>query len=146
MRGRETEPASEKQGRKRPGRRQKKNPNGPLLWSGIGLAAAVLQAAGVWARTSGRQAETPVGESGPPVSEGPELDANPPQLLGVKDITVTAGGTISYRDGVSALDDVDGAVPFQVDAGAVDLGTPGVSRSSIPPGTRRGTRPRPPPP
>lgn len=126
MRGRETEPAPEQQDRKTPGRRLRKNPNGPFLWAGIGIATAILLAAGVWARTSGQQAETPEGESEPPVSEGPELDTNPPQLLGVKDITVTAGGTISYRDGVSALDDVDGTVPFQVDAGAVDLTTPGV--------------------
>ncbi len=55
-------------------------------------------------------------------------DATPPQLLGVKDITVMAGGSVSYRDGVSAVDDVDGPVSFQVDAGAVDLSEPGEYR------------------
>lgn len=54
---------------------------------------------------------------------GPDTEA--PRLLGVKDITVMVGGSVSYRDGVSALDDVDGPVPFQVDAGAVDLSEPG---------------------
>lgn len=54
---------------------------------------------------------------------GPDTEA--PRLLGVKDIIVMAGGSVSYRDGVSALDDVDGPVPFQVDAGAVDLSEPG---------------------
>lgn len=71
-------------------------------------------------------------ESGPvsPALEsgGTQADTTPPQLLGTKDITVMAGGSVSYRDGVSAVDDVDGTVPFQVDAGAVDLSEPGEYR------------------
>ncbi len=62
----------------------------------------------------------------PPESGELEPDTTPPRLLGVKDITVVIGETVSYREGVSAVDDVDGTVPFQVDAGAVDLAAPGV--------------------
>lgn len=53
-------------------------------------------------------------------------DTEAPRLLGLGGLTVEAGGTILYRDGVSAVDDVDGPVPLQIDAGAVDLNKAGV--------------------
>ena len=93
------------------------------LW--IGIAAACLAAAlGIWA-FSARQVEPEAEVSDPPESLEPMPDTEAPRLLGVKDITVMVGESVSYRDGVSALDDVDGSVPFQVDAGAVNLSEPG---------------------
>ena len=54
-------------------------------------------------------------------STDPPADVTPPQLLGVRDLTVALNGTLSYRDGVSAEDDVDGPVAVTIDAAAVDL-------------------------
>ena len=54
-------------------------------------------------------------------SDVPAADVTAPQLLGVRDLTVALNGTVSYRDGVSAVDDVDGPVAVTIDAAAVDL-------------------------
>lgn len=48
-------------------------------------------------------------------------DVTAPELLGVQDLTVAMNGTAFYRDGVSAVDDVDGPVAVEIDATAVDL-------------------------
>ena len=72
--------------------------------------------------------ETP-GESLPateavPVTETP-ADTEGPVIPGVQPLTVLVGGTPNYRDGVTAVDDLDGPVPFQVDSSQVDLNVPG---------------------
>lgn len=56
----------------------------------------------------------------------PEPDTVPPNISGAHNITVEPGGTVSYRSGVSATDDVDGPVKLSIDASYVDLDTPGV--------------------
>ena len=48
-------------------------------------------------------------------------DKEPPVIKGAKDLTVTVGGTISYRDGVTVTDNMDENVQLQVDAGQVNL-------------------------
>ena len=53
-------------------------------------------------------------------------DTTAPTISGVKDITVYAGGTVSYRSGVSVTDDYDEAVTLTVDSTKVDLSTVGV--------------------
>lgn len=54
------------------------------------------------------------------------FDVTPPTFDGVRDQNVRVGGTVSYREGVTASDNVDGEnIPFDVDASAVDLNTPG---------------------
>lgn len=53
-------------------------------------------------------------------------DREPPCLIGIKDITVPVGKSVSYRSGVSAVDAVDGAVLLHIDAGAVNLDKPGI--------------------
>lgn len=88
-------------------------------------AAALCVALALGACSPGLDRPGPETGSAPLESGGTGPDTEAPRLLGVKDITVMAGGSVSYRDGVSALDDVDGPVPFQVDAGAVDLSEPG---------------------
>lgn len=52
-------------------------------------------------------------------------DTQGPVFAGLQDWTVTAGETISYREGVTATDNVDGAVLFRVDAEQVDLSQAG---------------------
>lgn len=53
-------------------------------------------------------------------------DTEGPVFSGLHDIEVEVGATISYREGVSAEDAVDGPVAFQVDADEVDLNKAGV--------------------
>ena len=53
-------------------------------------------------------------------------DTTPPVISGVKDKTVTAGGTVSYREGVSVTDDCDPNVQLNVDSSAVNLNAAGV--------------------
>lgn len=123
MQGIETEPVA----RPQTGRAYRGSLSGKkrrTAW--LGIAAAVFALA--LGACAPRQAEDGPGTaaSDPPATEEPAPDTEAPRLLGVKDITVALGGTISYRDGVSAVDDVDGTVPFQVDAGAVDLAVPGI--------------------
>ena len=94
----------------------------PRLWVWI-VAALCLMVLGAWSLSS-RQAEPGTGSNSS--GEGDVVpDTVAPQLLGIQDLTVAVGGSVSYRDGVSAVDDVDGPIPFQVDAEAVDLTTPG---------------------
>lgn len=52
-------------------------------------------------------------------------DTEPPVIQGTHDLTAAVGMTLSYRNGVSAVDGVDGPVPLQIDASAVDLTQPG---------------------
>lgn len=54
-------------------------------------------------------------------SAEPPADVTAPQLIGVRDLVVALNGTVSYRDGVSAVDDVDGPVAVTIDAAGVDL-------------------------
>lgn len=51
--------------------------------------------------------------------------ANAPQFEGLTDLYVRVGNTISYKSGVTAVDDKDGAVSFTVDAAQVDLNAEG---------------------
>ena len=52
-------------------------------------------------------------------------DREGPVFEGLHDWTVTAGETVSYREGVTATDNVDGNVRFEVNADGVDLAQPG---------------------
>ena len=52
-------------------------------------------------------------------------DREPPVIAGAQDLTVPAGGSISYRNGVTVTDDTDASVALQVDASQVDLAVPG---------------------
>ena len=61
-------------------------------------------------------------ETAPPTEEP---DTEGPVISGVQTLTTVAGGTLSYRDGVTAVDDRDGPVMFQVDSSQVDLNTVG---------------------
>lgn len=52
-------------------------------------------------------------------------DVTPPVIEGVKELTITAGGSVSYKKGVTVTDDYDEAVELMVDHSAVDTDTPG---------------------
>ena len=53
------------------------------------------------------------------------VDVTPPVFSGIKTRQINFNGEISYRDGVSAYDEVDGEVRFTVDASAVRMDTAG---------------------
>lgn len=52
-------------------------------------------------------------------------DTTAPVFEGLRDITVYAGEGVAYRQGVTCRDNVDGEIDYTVDAGRVDLFTPG---------------------
>ena len=54
-----------------------------------------------------------------------ENDTQPPIISGVKNIEIVVGDSVSFRNGVTAYDEKDGTVEFEVNAEAVDLSTPG---------------------
>ncbi len=54
------------------------------------------------------------------------VDKTPPVLHGLKDLLVTAGGSVSYLSGVTATDDCGGEISISVDTAEVDLKTVGV--------------------
>lgn len=89
------------------------------IWPGAGLAVAVCLALAALASCAGQSA----GSGGESAADAPDVTA--PQLLGVRDLTVAMNGMAYYREGVSAVDDVDGPVAVEIDAGAVDLTAPG---------------------
>jgi hypothetical protein len=60
-----------------------------------------------------------------PPEPQPEPDTTPPVIECIKNLETDQGVAPSYREGVSATDETDGAVPFTVDTSAVDLETPG---------------------
>ncbi len=53
------------------------------------------------------------------------VDAEPPQILGVKDLQAYIGDGIAYRTGISYSDNCHGEVSLEVDSSAVDLHTEG---------------------
>lgn len=55
-----------------------------------------------------------------------DIDSQPPEILGVKDIALYEGDTVSYRAGVSVVDDRDENPSLEIDTQGVDLSTPGV--------------------
>jgi len=52
-------------------------------------------------------------------------DTIPPEIRGAVDITVFEGATVLYREGVTAWDNADGYINFDVDSSAVKLNTVG---------------------
>lgn len=55
----------------------------------------------------------------------PPADTAPPVISGTHDLTVAVGESLSYRAGVTAADEVDGAVTLHVDSSGVNLTQPG---------------------
>lgn len=52
-------------------------------------------------------------------------DSTPPKISGVREITMHAGGSVSYKQGVTATDDYDKNPVLTVDTGGVDIYTVG---------------------
>lgn len=73
--------------------------------------------------------ETPIPTVPPAPTSSPEAtvppDTRPPLISGAHDLTATVGASLSYRSGVTAVDETDGDVPLKIDASAVDLTQPG---------------------
>lgn len=55
-----------------------------------------------------------------------DKDKTPPQILGVHDISIFAGDTVAYMDGVIAVDETDGTVEVTVDKTEVNIKQGGV--------------------
>lgn len=55
-----------------------------------------------------------------------EADTEAPVFMGVGDLSVTLGETVSYRSGVSCIDNCDGEVEYTIDNSLVDLSVVGV--------------------
>ncbi len=53
------------------------------------------------------------------------IDKQAPTITGAKDVEVYAGKTVAYRNGVTAVDDLDEAPVLNVNSSAVDLSAPG---------------------
>lgn len=53
-------------------------------------------------------------------------DFEPPVINGVEDQTVTVGGTIAYKKGITVTDNIDTEVTLEVDSSQVNLQEPGV--------------------
>lgn len=83
------------------------------IWLKAGLTAVCLAVLASCAVSPDQSAGSDISAVAP--------DVTAPRLLGVQDLTVAMNGMISYRDGVSAEDDVDGPVAVEIDAEAVDL-------------------------
>ena len=63
-----------------------------------------------------------------------EADTIAPEIRGVSDLTIAQGSNVLYREGVTAWDNVDGDIDFEVDSSAVDnnkLGTYTVTYTAI---------------
>ena len=58
-------------------------------------------------------------------SPAPSSDQQPPVITGARDLEVTVGRAISYRQGVSATDDSGEDAKLTIDSSKVDLSTPG---------------------
>ncbi|HHY81698.1 MAG TPA: DUF5011 domain-containing protein [Clostridiales bacterium] len=52
-------------------------------------------------------------------------DTQPPVFSGIKDIVVFEGESVSYKNGITAVDDKDGEVDFKVNSSKVNLRKPG---------------------
>lgn len=91
------------------------------IWPRAGLVIAACLAAAALASCAGQSPSASSAQSSASGSDVPAADVTAPQLLGVRDLTVALNGTVSYRDGVSAVDDVDGPVTVEIDAASVDL-------------------------
>lgn len=74
--------------------------------------------------TSPFSTEAP-GSTEAPKTTGAADDTTAPVISGVTDREITAGETISYKKGVTVTDDTDPSPKLEVDAGGVDLNTPG---------------------
>lgn len=125
-----------KVGTNMPGSHQKKNPE---AGRGIGAALflcllAALVALALFLRwqqgwfpsvSPVTPTPDPTVEATPTPSPTLSPDTEPPVIEGPHDLTVAVGMTLSYRSGVSAVDKVDGPVPFQIDATAVNLSQAG---------------------
>lgn len=108
---------------------------GKKTGSGKGLATALalcalagLCALGMYLYQS--RTQPPASDPSPlptaePSPTPPPPDTQPPVIEGPHDMTVAVGMTLSYRSGVTAVDQVDGKVKLDVDASQVNLTQPG---------------------
>jgi hypothetical protein len=112
-------------------RRRRRNPNIPYIVAILVLAAvliALLVAGGKI--LDGLNATEPQSSESTPTSNIPSSsvvnDQVAPVISGAKDLEVYAGGTVSYKSGVTVTDDLDPKPTLEIDNSQVDMSTPGV--------------------
>lgn len=112
-------------------RRRRRNPNTPYIVAILVLAAvliALLVAGGKL--LDGLNATEPQSSESAPTSNVPSSsavnDQTAPVISGAKDLEVYAGGTVSYKSGVTVTDDLDPKPTLEIDNSQVDMSTPGV--------------------
>lgn len=115
-------------------RRKRANPN--MTYIALILVLAVILVVLLVAMDDiiGTESQPTSGESTPssgtPDSSTPSssvvIDQKAPQIVGVKDLEVYVGGTVSYKSGVSVADDIDAKPDLTIDNTKVDLAKPGV--------------------
>lgn len=111
------------------GIQEKKTGSGKKTGVFLALGAlAVLAGLAIFLLRGRLQSQPPL-LTPPPVSDATPTpapqDKIPPEIQGARDMTTAVGMSLSYRSGVTAHDEVDGSLPLQVDASAVDLTQPG---------------------
>ena len=115
-------------------RRKRTNPNIPyivLILVLAGILVALLVAMDDIIGTESQPTEsTPASSSGAPSSSVPPssvvTDTIAPQIVGTKDLEVYVGGTVSYKSGVSVIDDMDPKPRLEIDNSKVNQAEPGV--------------------
>lgn len=115
-------------------RRKRRNPNTPYIIAIVVLAVVLiaLLLVGKQIMDGLNNPESQPSESTPSsnISSVPSSsavnDQIAPVISGVKDLEVYAGGTVSYKTGVTVTDDLDPKPSLTVDNSQVDMSTPGV--------------------
>ena len=116
-------------------RRKRRNPNIPYIVLILVLAVILVVLLVSMDDILGGITQPTASESTPASSENPTSSVPPssavtdtvaPQIIGAKDLEVYVGGTVSYKSGVSATDDMDANPALEIDNSKVDLAEPGV--------------------
>ncbi len=116
-------------------RRKRRNPNTPII-ALIAVLAIVLVVLLVTmddiigTESQPSESNPSVGSSVPASSSTPSSsavkDTQAPVIEGAKDLEVYVGDAVSYKNGVSVIDDIDAKPELKIDNSKVDLSKPGV--------------------
>lgn len=103
-------------------RRRADNPVGAAI--GV-ILCLVLIAIGIWFAADPAFAKVLSLSTEPPFESTGPRDTQPPQIYGLRDITIYEGDPVSYLSGVTATDDLDPEPDLSVDSREADLSKPG---------------------
>ena len=115
-------------------RRKRRNPNAPYIIAIVALAVVLVALLlignkiinGLTSPESQPSESTPSSGTSSVPSSSAVSDKTAPVISGTKDLEVYAGGTVSYKSGVTVTDDLDPKPTLTIDNSQVDMSTPGV--------------------